>query len=600
MRLCCSLAFLFFLAVPGARAAGEPCTDCAPDTEDAVTANWLAWEGYDPQAYSLMLTWEERAPLSGEMVTGYHLRAVDCGNTVDVYRDASWKRLEEGVLAELGVPPKQWAGLPVEKSPEVTPTLPKAGHELSAFPAAALNTPPARQCSLPPLNLEAVLREDAAFAASEQKGPLRYGVRRDLTTPLRLQGPADMPSAWSLSEAGHYLATFQISAPGAVGLRVRAEVNALPEGSRLFLYDAGDPTERYGPFRPRGTWWSPSCFGDSVILVVETEDPAATVELAVPEVAQLYRSLDTLPYAKAAGSCNLNVACYPAWASSALAVGGLGKVGLSGVLFCTGSLVVDSDPDTHIPYFITANHCVSSESEANSVEVYWLFQSPACDADPPDPATVPRTTGGADLLVTSPTLTGSDFTLLQLREDPPGGLVALGFSTAIPAVDTPVTCIHHPSRSYKRISFGNLLASSDFTLDVDPPQNEVRYYHEILWSDGTTEPGSSGSPLLLGDQQLFIGQLYGGGAACTRPLEPDYYGRFDISFPMAESYLHSSLSPFDVDLSGAVNAVDLQLTIQAVLNGAKNLRADVDYSGAIDARDLQQLTQAIMRGGNAS
>src|SRR5690606_33582704 len=54
---------------------------------------------------------------------------------------------------------------------------------------------------------------------------------------------------------------------------------------------------------------------------------------------------------------------------------------------------------------------------------------------------------------------------------------------------------------------------------------------------GTTEPGSSGSPLMLTATQQIIGQLWGGGASCSDLFAPDFYGRFDKTFPNVEALL---------------------------------------------------------------
>lgn len=47
------------------------------------------------------------------------------------------------------------------------------------------------------------------------------------------------------------------------------------------------------------------------------------------------------------------------------------------------------------------------------------------------------------------------------------------------------------------------------------------------WDMGTTEPGSSGSPLFNQDHRI-IGQLHGGSAACGND-SPDWYGKFHVS-----------------------------------------------------------------------
>jgi hypothetical protein len=596
MRFRILLSLIGTLSIMGA-VAQEPCSTCPAADIDAPTANWLAWEGFDEAAYAVALTWEERAPFHEGLVTGYRLSPRDGGEAVDVYRDTAWQRLDQQTLAAIGIVPKQWDAPRVSTAPEIAPAFIKTTREPVPLPATALTVPPTQHGALPPLDLGAVLREDAELAASGAKQGLRYGVRRPLPAPLHLREPAAQPAAWTPNGEGGHTATMRISAPGAVGMRLLLHAS-LPEESRVYLFNAANPKERYGPFTPKGEWWSPSCFGESVVVVVETMDDAPNLDIRLTEVAHLYRSLDTLPFAKQAGDCNNDVACHPEWASAALGVGGLGSISQAGNIWCTGSLLADTNPATAIPYFVTANHCVGSASQANTVEVYWLFQSPACGESAPDPSTVPRTTGGAELLVTSTFNTGTDFTLLRLRELPPDGLVYLGFNSAPQALGTPVTCIHHPRGTYKRISFGDFVNTGSPSRGGAPLADPERFL-EILWNDGTTEPGSSGSPLLLKDTQQFIGQLYGGSASCSLPDEPDYYGRFDVSYSLAAAWLNSNATGPDVDGNGVVDARDLQLLIRVVLGKAASARADVDGNGVVDARDLQLVVQAILRGGKA-
>lgn len=52
------------------------------------------------------------------------------------------------------------------------------------------------------------------------------------------------------------------------------------------------------------------------------------------------------------------------------------------------------------------------------------------------------------------------------------------------------------------------------------------------WDQGVTEPASSGSPL-FNQNQLIVGQLYGGTAACSGTNDngqDDNYGRLDVSW----------------------------------------------------------------------
>jgi len=78
-------------------------------------------------------------------------------------------------------------------------------------------------------------------------------------------------------------------------------------------------------------------------------------------------------------------------------------------------------------------------------------------------------------------------------------------------------------------------------------------------------------------------------------MEPDYYGRFDVTFPLVAGHLGAAISAFDVNASGTVNAADLQVVINVLLGKASTPAADVDRSGVVDARDLQLVVIAVLR-----
>ena len=50
-----------------------------------------------------------------------------------------------------------------------------------------------------------------------------------------------------------------------------------------------------------------------------------------------------------------------------------------GTFVCTGTLLNDSDDKTFIPYFLTAHHCLSLETEANDAEFYFDYRASTCD-----------------------------------------------------------------------------------------------------------------------------------------------------------------------------------------------------------------------------
>ena len=188
---------------------------------------------------------------------------------------------------------------------------------------------------------------------------------------------------------------------------------------------------------------------------------------------------------------------------------------------------------------VTAYHCINTQSVASNLEAYWFYETPACDGTPPGILSVPRTVGGADFLVGIATDSGTDLSLLRLRNDPPAGAGQLGWSSVPEAAGSDTICIHHPRGDFKRITFGNVTDTSSGGMYVDScigTQRLTADYYQSTWNEGTTEPGSSGSPLLNANQQI-IGQRWGGGASCSLPDCPDYYGRFEVSFPLLRGFL---------------------------------------------------------------
>ena len=64
----------------------------------------------------------------------------------------------------------------------------------------------------------------------------------------------------------------------------------------------------------------------------------------------------------------------------------------------------------------------------------------------------------------------------------------------------------------------------------------------VVWSQGTTEGGSSGSGLFDAADRVR-GQLRGGDASCSTPTNPDFYGRFDLTFPSVSEWLEIGAAP---------------------------------------------------------
>src|SRR5690606_3138883 len=94
----------------------------------------------------------------------------------------------------------------------------------------------------------------------------------------------------------------------------------------------------------------------------------------------------------------------------------------------------------------------------------------------------------------------------------------------IPETKMAVVC-NHPSGDVKQIIFTFLqLNSTRWSREF-----EGSHWMVQRWTNGTTEPGSSGSPL-FDSQKRIVGQLHGGSASCFASNGWDSYGKIAKSF----------------------------------------------------------------------
>jgi len=273
------------------------------------------------------------------------------------------------------------------------------------------------------------------------------------------------------------------------------------------------------------------------VPVIEVQVP----ENRMPEL-QLelkYVNHDFLGFGEAlmSGSCNLDVLCTEAdgWGivdNYRDIIQSVAVISQNGNTFCTGFLINNANQDC-TPYFMTAFHCNVNSNNAPSLVAYWNYQNSFCR----QPGTPQSGQAGDGVLDANNTgaiyragYNPTDFVLVEF-DDPiveeADGFFAGWTLDAQPPTDT-VICVHHPSTDEKRISFEvdeTYLGSWGSGSMPDPFGN-----HVIVpdWDIGTTEPGSSGSPLFDREKRV-IGQLHGGTASCNSQTY-DSYGWFKASW----------------------------------------------------------------------
>lgn len=332
-----------------------------------------------------------------------------------------------------------------------------------------------------------------------------------------------------------YVWSHQITAPNSVSLNFGFSRFYLPEGAELNIYSA-DRSKFIRSFTHEDNneareLWSPVIMSDDVIIeVTAPAEVARLVELELGQVGQGFRTFgqSTLK----AGSCNIDVACSDSqgWENE---VNSVGVISTGGSTFCTGFMVNNTANDK-TPYFMTANHCRINASSAPSLVVYWNYQTSTCKG-PRDGKLTDFQSGSVHLASGS----RSDFTLVKLNSQPKSewNVRFAGWDATATGHDSPTVAIHHPNVDEKSISFDyDHAALSSYGGTSSPGAGTHVWVKD--WDKGTTEPGSSGSPLFNADHRV-VGQLHGGSAACGND-RPDYYGRFHISWPSLKDHLDSA------------------------------------------------------------
>jgi hypothetical protein len=401
------------------------------------------------------------------------------------------------------------------------------------------------------------------------KGRLRVGFSRDI--PVR--GAASLRSAaliWDAVEGGSVTAV-SVASPGAVAMRLAVAFGSLPAGTEARFFGPGGDSQVFGPVTAEqmraltvpagpgesGVFWSPVVPGDTAgmeIFVPRGLEP--DLSFTIPRVSHHYRSVESTD--KAAGSCNIDVACHSAsWGAASQATARIAFISEGDSFVCTGTLLNDTDTSTFIPYFMTADHCINTQAEASTINSYWNYQRTTCGG-----AVGSFTTlfGGATLLSRGFDL---DHSFLRLNDPAPASARFSGWSSGTVSAGTSMVGIHHPGGDVKKISFGVIDGIAGYGEAVTGSGGFIR----VHWTAGVTEGGSSGSGLITGSypNDRFVGTLTGGASSCSFPADPDWYGRFDLVYPLISAYLSPAVPPSAV--TGAANAVSAR---GATLNGTAN------------------------------
>jgi FG-GAP-like repeat/Trypsin-like peptidase domain len=332
-----------------------------------------------------------------------------------------------------------------------------------------------------------------------------------------------------------------IKSSGASGIGVHFRNFALAAGEKVYVYGPAADSIVFGPFTNKGPWgsgefWSGTIAGDMAVIEFYTRTDEKTKGFEIFEVSHIFPELDWRLRSAQPDvlNCQVDASCYGDIQKNAV---GRFIYNDSGLFVCTGTLLNDVAQD-HIPYFLTANHCVPTQAVAQTVEVYWFYQTTTCFSgvlrswvhSPP----------GATLLATQ---ASNDFTLLRLLNNAPAGAVFSGWTTGVQSTGTAVFGLHHPGgglppsvESYLRRTQGTITSTN-----AGCPDSGLQNGYRADWTAfGTTEPGSSGSGLWNYSNGYLVGVLSCGPVPATCNSPDAGYSKFANFYSQIQQYIASA------------------------------------------------------------
>ncbi len=392
---------------------------------------------------------------------------------------------------------------------------------------------------LPRLDLELIHQQDA-INDRDKSMPWRYGIERDIAIDVQELGTLTVlpngDKVWQLA----------IRSPEAINLSINFEKFYLPGGAKLHFFsdDRSDVSRAYTqdsntPNMRLGAW-----FVEGEIIWIEYFQPKNVTEdanLLVEGLIHGYRMGKVNSYVDGtrgindSGDCNYDVNC-PIGADfdekKDLVKKAVALLNLGNGFLCSAVLMNNTARDK-TPYLLTGNHCLeNSDPGLWSVRFNWVSPNPVCgtEGDSGDIQTN-FTMSGAQLRAKN---TLSDFALVELYSEIPGtwDVAFAGWDNTDDLPEYEVG-IHHPNGDIMKVC-----RDDSGAVRENANGTEVWLIKGVSvgngngWEIGTTESGSSGSPLFNQDGRV-IGQLYAGESFCVGTQnndDYDIYGRFGVSW----------------------------------------------------------------------
>jgi PKD repeat protein len=376
------------------------------------------------------------------------------------------------------------------------------------------------EMELDSVRVQKMLEDDKKFSIDNRDGVVQQFDINIKETGLKTEIPGE-GTIWQ----------YKIESKDAFSLGISFKNYHLPSKAKVFIYDSSR-TQLRGAFTQNnnnsGNQLPIAEFpGNNMIIeYFEPLSPEFSGELVLGSVSQAYSSFES------AATSRIGINCPQGdnWKTEKTCVCLMTFNDSRYSYFCTGTLVNNVKEDD-TPYFLTANHCISTVAEASTLITYFNDENSTCSSSD---ASEKQSLAGASFKSGS---SYSDFSLLLLNEYPPDEYnpfyAGWDASGNIPSSGV---CIHHPQGTPKCIAIdNNPISNYPSSIQWTDGSNKVisttaaNTHWQVQFDQGATEEGSSGSPLFDQNKRI-VGQLHGGTS--SRSL----FGKLSLSWNYNASF----------------------------------------------------------------
>ena len=369
--------------------------------------------------------------------------------------------------------------------------------------------------------------------------PLRYAVIREVTIDIKSAGTSS-----SLPDGGR-IWRYRITSPNGKSVQVIFRKYLVPDKAELYLYGKDYSSVRGAYTRQNITEDLLFVTGDlpgndMIIEYYEPDNAEFSGEVIIGWIGQSYLDIFSgqSDNTDADGFIPVNCREGKDLQNQKHSVCKITFNDSKYSYLCSGAFINNTRNDA-TSYFLTANHCVNTAQEANSVVAWFNYEDDICSVVNTPPT---QSLSGTSIMTMGEE---SDYTLLKFNHNVPKAYQPFYAGWSLDGT-APLNSasIHHPNGKKKKISidFDPAQSNAEPVRWTDESVSPVNSHWVVTFDEGANSSGSSGSPL-FDEEKRIRGQLHGGS-------EKDFFGKLSYSWTHPDP-TYSMLSLFlDPDNTG--------------------------------------------------